>query len=367
MLLGCHKADHVEPVNPPIEFPEYFGPDDSHSGHGSSIAIDAQNTRHISYFNYKEGSIKYAFFKYGIGMKKYEGAIIDSTAYNIVNIPATVIFNSIAVDKMEFAHVSYSRCFEDNVQHVDNDLYYATNSSGKWQSTLVDKEGNSGGYNSIGIDSKGKIHIAYSEYPYNLKYATNINGNWETTIIDPIQVIHCHIGIDSNDKLHISYMDHSSLNLKYATNINGYWETIVLDSLSGWDNDLAIDSHDKIHISHFTEIPTFALKYTTNVDGSWLTSIVEEDIDWGTSIKVDINDNVFISCFDNITHNLKVLAHFKSDVYWISKNVNEPKLDDIGRYDELALDMDQNLWITCCDWYMNKLKLFYVNQQDFKN
>jgi hypothetical protein len=216
---------------------------------------------------------------------------------------------SIAVDSLTRAHISYGDT--DNL-----DLRYATNLSGTWVTTTVDSVGDVGRQSSIAVDSSDKVHIVYRDITTtDLKYTSNASGHWVTTTVDstglgPKDIYGSEegafnsIAVDSAGKVHISYRDLATSDLKYATNASGPWMTTTLDFDLGWffeDGSLfasitgctsiAVDNSDKVHIGCIGEE---GLWYATNVSGSWVTQTVDSGGEFDVSIAVDSLDNVHI-------------------------------------------------------------------------
>ncbi len=177
---------------------------------------------------------------------------------------------SLALDSNDTAHISYSDYTE-----TEDDLKYATNASGSWIIETVETVDITPGYCiSLSLDSNGKAHISYSTRDGLIKYATNISGAWTTEVIVDSDFGWCEtsIAVDSNDKVHISYSD---INLKYATNLSGLWTTEVVGSNKVSYPSLALDANNKAHISYF-DATTYDLKYATNTSGTWSTVRVSE-------------------------------------------------------------------------------------------
>jgi len=124
---------------------------------------------------------------------------------------------SIALDSGDKVHLSY---------HSNGDLMYATNASGEWQVFTIQAGDDMGHFNSIAVDSRGGVHIAYNNgVDKDLRYATNSSGEWEILTIDSGGDAgrYCSIAVDSDDYVHISYYyfetgDNAHGDLKYATN-----------------------------------------------------------------------------------------------------------------------------------------------------
>ena len=119
-------------------------------------------------------------------------------------------FTSIAIDSNGFKHISYY----DATLSGGRDLMYATDTSGSWVVTTVDSAGVVGEYTSIAIDSNDVVHISYHDGSNSdLKYATCSSGcttasNWDLVSVDTTSTNageYTSIAIDSNDGVHISY------------------------------------------------------------------------------------------------------------------------------------------------------------------
>ncbi|MBI5195329.1 MAG: hypothetical protein HZA10_03290 [Nitrospirae bacterium] len=210
---------------------------------------------------------------------------------------------SIAIDSNNKVHISYK-------SETNGDLRYATNVSGSWVTSTIDANGWDGAFSSIGIDSNDKVHIAYYDQSSNkLEYATNVSGLWTIIAIDYVGdgwAGTCSLAIDSNDKVHISYYNLDSADLKYATNVSGLWSTYTIDSTGnvGATNSIAIDLNNKVHIVH--QDSTNMIKYITNASGSWVTNIIDSGgLGWNRNLALDLYDNVHISYKDTITKDLK--------------------------------------------------------------
>ena len=82
-------------------------------------------------------------------------------------------------------------------------------------SETIDSGGKVGQCCSMAIDSQDNVHICYLDRTNNdLEYATNSSGDWALSTVDKDGGWYCSIGIDSNDRIHISY--HANGGLRYA-------------------------------------------------------------------------------------------------------------------------------------------------------
>ncbi|MBI5664011.1 MAG: hypothetical protein HZC49_02805 [Nitrospirae bacterium] len=214
----------------------------------TSIAVDADNKAHISYYDSTNDDLKYATNVSGSWVKT---TVAGRGGY----------YNSIAVDSSRKAHISYYESYLGS-----DTLKYATNASGSWVTVTVD---NNGRYNSIAVDSSNKEHISYQGNGSGLSYATNSSGSWVSYPLDSISSSNTSIALDSSNKVHISYSvwtDEYTYELKYVTNTPGSWATATVDNAGDVGNrytSIAVDSGKKVHIS-YNDWTNFDLKYATN-------------------------------------------------------------------------------------------------------
>jgi len=120
----------------------------------SSIALDSGDKPHISYLDYSNKALKYAYWS---GSAWFITSV--DTAGNVG--PCT----SIALDSSENPHISY---YDD----TNEDLKYAYWSGSAWSITSVDTAGVVGWHTSIALYSSDNPHISYFDNSNDdLKYA----------------------------------------------------------------------------------------------------------------------------------------------------------------------------------------------------
>ncbi len=285
---------------------------DSEGGTHPSIAMDSLDNVHISYgyrFGYPDFSsgLKYA--------TNASGSWVTETVDSDDNDGSVGANNSIAIDSLDKAHISYS--YYSGYPDYVKALKYATNASGSWVTQSVNSEESVGANNSIAIDSLDNVHISYDynfgypDYVKVLKYATNASGSWVTQSVNSEGGAHLSIAIDSSDNVHISYIsfnrgggrliDNEFADLKYAVNSSGSWVIKTVDSSGGIkkNSSVAIDSSDNVHVTY---VGPQGLMYATNASGSWVTELIERTANtfYGDrvrypSIAIDSSDKVHIS------------------------------------------------------------------------
>ena len=334
-------------------------------GKFTSIAIDSNGFKHISYYEFTNGDLKYATDKTG----SWVAISVDTTG--------TVGYHtSIAIDSNDGVHISY-------YDYTNGDLKYASCSSGctsasNWDDVSVDTTGNVGYHNSIAIDSNDGVHISYYDYTNDdLKYATCSSGctsasNWDDVSVDTTAYVgyYTSIAIDSNDGIHISYFDSSNFDLKYATCSSGCtsasnWDDVSVDTAGnvGAYTSIAIDSNDGVHIS-YRDSTNDDLKYATCSSGctsasNWDDVSVDTAGNVGayTSIAIDSNGFKHISYRDQTNDDLKYATC--SSGCTSASNWDDVSVDttgDVGDYTSIGIDSNDGVHISYFDNTNDDLK-----------
>ncbi|UCD04353.1 MAG: right-handed parallel beta-helix repeat-containing protein [Candidatus Woesearchaeota archaeon] len=258
-------------------------------GQKSSIAIDSNNVKHISYYNYTDSDLGYCNGTYG----NWDCETVESNG--VVGSQS-----SIAVDSNNNIHISYFQDTNDN-------LGYCNGTYGNWDCETVRSIGFGGTFTSIAIDQYDNVYISYTNSTNaDLGYCNGTYGNWDCEHVDTTNNVgyYSSIAIDLDDVVHISHCDFTNQNLRYCNNSGGSWscDNIETTDFVGYFSSIAIDSNDNVHISHWNWTGG-DLRYCNNLGGSWSCEIVENGISGAllgteSSIAVDSNDIVHISHFD---------------------------------------------------------------------
>ena len=307
----------------------------------SSIALDSNGYKHISYRDSTNKTLQYATDKSG----SWVTATVDSEY-------GSGDQSSIALDSNDNVHIV----------HYESDaikLRYTTNNSGSWVSTTLDS-GLVGWAPSIAIDSDDNIHLSYMrmDSSFRIKYATNSSGSWVYTTVSGHTGFDAQgpngfstttgISLDSNGYPHISYTCSGSAfnaDLCYTTNVSGSWNYQTLDSSgnTGFDNSISIDSENNLHISYY-DVTNENLRYATNKSGSWIYSSIDQtgDVGHDTSIGIDSDDNVHISYYDKTNRDLKYATN--SSGVWINSTIDSNL--DVGTGSSIFIESNDRVHIS---------------------
>ena len=173
----------------------------------------------------------------------------------------TGLYNSIAIDSQDSPHISYG------VRFPNWDFKYASRTGTNWTIETIDYTGYVGEFSSIAIDSHDSPHVSYRDVSNQaLKYARRTGDNWSIETVDSGSVLlYTSIALDSGDNPHIGYG--ANRDLKYAKRTGSDWSIEIVDSdgLVGDYVSLALDGNDNPHLSYL-DISNRNLKYATKAE-----------------------------------------------------------------------------------------------------
>jgi hypothetical protein len=190
---------------------EYFGD-------YTSISLDSNDNPHISYCDFENYDLKYAYKTNDIWVTE----VVDSEG-------EVGHYSSIIIDEDGIPHISYVYLTKGISLHFD--LKYASKNEDTWEIQSINKEGDIRKWTSIKLDHSGKPHISYYDYYEGSLNLAFFNG--EKWIIEEIEregSTGCFnsICINSNNKPCISYYDWGNKALKFATKTEDEWNIQII-------------------------------------------------------------------------------------------------------------------------------------------
>jgi hypothetical protein len=281
----------------------------------TSLALDQDQHPHICYTN---NELKYAAW--------------DGKSFRIQIIaPFSGQINyscSVAIGKDGTPHISwyqYMNADRTNFLH----LKYAALKEGAWQARTIDLRPETGKWNSMVLDKEGNPHLAYSSYmDGDLKYAWFTGKKWILATPDSRAASRTQkyrgmgnsVKLDANGIAHISYFE--DLTLKYAKQSGDSWNVIAIDNLSsalgaaGWSNSrstLVLDSKGWPHI-FYGDIGS--LKHAFWNGSEWKMQFIT----YGgamqfayTSAAIGKDDTLYVSYLDPVEGSLNVAIGTRGD------------------------------------------------------
>lgn len=271
------------------------------------FAIDKTGKRHMTYYDGKNGRLKYAWSADG---KAWSTSVIDETTdgvgYN----------SSLVIDSAGKLHVIY---VDASGEASDGDVKYASSIDGStWTLATVDNSA-SHLYSDLTVDNGGVIHSCYYDYENEkLKYASSSDGvTWSAQDVADHGEF-CSIQIGTAGKIYIAYHHSEDHNLMLASTADGaLWDiqTVHLgDTASGerWIGEnpyLIIDAAGEFHISYWSNSKS-NLKYAHSTDGlTWSLDTLLDHSETGQYSAIAINSigELWVSYYDDSSKNLGIV------------------------------------------------------------
>lgn len=234
------------------------------TGSSSSLALDSQSHAHISYVDYGNGHLRYAFQ--------------DANGWYTQTVDTTNVASegtSLALNAAGFPHVSYQSGY---------DLKYAYQNDVGWYFQTVDTVGEPANQNrirsSLGLDETGRPHISYYD-PVNddLKYAVYNGAGWDIEIVeaDGNAGFYNSLALDSQNRPHVSFYSLTDTQrIKYSIRTESGWQIQTVDSVgAGPHNAIALDGDGRPHIAYYTYLRDTNLYYAYLSDNGWEVEVAD--------------------------------------------------------------------------------------------
>ena len=322
-------------------------------GGWTSLALDANNQPHISYYDFTNGDLKYAHK--------------DSLGWHIEIVASqgdVGTYTSLALDEEGNPHISY-------YDNSNADLMYAYRNTLGWHIESVESSGIVGQYTSLALDADENPHISYykdSDYPgdgteYNLKYAYKDASGWHKEKVEPTTWPHVgrytSLALDVAGNPHISYYALNGTTLKYAYKDASGWHIETLDTASvNAGTSIALDSSGYPHISYDSRLGWTGLAYGYKDASGWHLGRVDRNTtDSFNSLKLDANDLPHISYFFYNYSQLNQNYAYNDISGWHLETVDSEHF--VGGYNSLALDAGANPHISYYDYDLLDLRYAY--------
>ncbi len=287
--------------------------DSGNVGWSTSLALDAADHPHISYYRYTT-SLKYAYHDgatwhietvegYGGRFGEFNALALDAAghphiAYTESGTNWQVLryayhdgntwhketvdglgdadvgsYVSLALDGNGHPHMSYQ-------DDTNLDLRYAYYDGSAWHTETVESEGDTGYHTSLALDSHGHPHIAYTNGDYQVRYAYYDGSTWHIETVERVWIVAAYpsLALDGDDHPHIAYgwdlcLDDCTGRLKYAFYDGAAWQTETADEGKDFEFtflSLALDGDDQPHIA-YCEDENDDLRYAFGLSSAGLT------------------------------------------------------------------------------------------------
>jgi hypothetical protein len=293
--------------------------DGSLGGKSSSLRIDKFGNAHVAYTDPEQSLLQYSFWDHELqkwftkpigGGSAFLSLTLDSKESPHISLPgpasvlhvywdgkswqtqpipiaARVInyYTSIMLDSHDKPAIS----FYEEAGLGDNFLRLRVVSwdmdTMRWIVRTVDGDHGSGKFNSMAIDSAGRLQIAYGNVEYmnlSLRYARWSGSAWQPEILESTGDSMWSVAmiLDKDDVPHIAYSNLQKKLVKYATKQNGKWVFQVVDGISKVAypdrNGIALDAQGNPYISYY-DAGEGVLKVAYRKGDKWVHEIVDQD------------------------------------------------------------------------------------------
>lgn len=288
----------------------------------------------------------------------------------------------------------------------------------EWTSTVVDSFGglSSNTGLSTGVDSQGRIHVAYfSLKGADLKYALLDGGSWSTETVDNFQTVgpDCSIALDENDHPHICYYDKTNEELEYARRNGTTWDIETVDSLGivgvgssiaigpdgaphmvyvgartlrsahrtpeGWNVTVIDDVEGHVYtpsitfdgdgVPHVLYLGSGTVKHAYRTDGKWTMEMVDDlrvaTIPMRTTILVDPSGDL-VACYANDAATSVIIARREEGTWTKERVATGHYLSDM----DMELDIHGEPHVALIDMGFNRdqelvnTDIWYIERKD---
>jgi hypothetical protein len=293
-----------------------------------SLALDSNNQPHITYCDYDNFDLHYAYQENGV----WHTSMVDSIGYAGIHC-------SLVLDANNRPHIAYQKGYYI-MGVTDVGLKYATLTDTGWARFYVDSTrfGTVELFSSIAIRSDGTIGISYIDTENKrVKFAYKTGDTWHLVDVDTADAVagvgFCKLVFKSDGTPVIGY---SADYLKIATlNANdSTWNTVNMPNQyftlePSAEINMDIDSQDNIHLTYLSI--SFNFQHAIYDWQSWQEETVYAGIVRNASLKIDKNNRPNIIIADN-----DVILYTKENNQWTQTLID----DDISEKSFSSLQFD---------------------------
>ena len=232
-------------------------------GYYTSLAVDANNRAHISYYDDTNNVLKYAYWN----GSKWVIEVVDNNG-------DVGMFSSLALERDPLQTNGIAEPPVPHISYYDNTFHrlkHADRAGGTWAPNIetVDTHFHTGTFSSLALDSDNNPHIAYFEsdlvsFLRSLRYAYWDPDTSTWVIEDDVDAddtgSYCSLALDPDDHPYIAYYDAKSDYLSFAYNNGTGWhyerygdiqDQITGERTNGIYNSIAVDDERRAVISHY--------------------------------------------------------------------------------------------------------------------
>ena len=337
--------------------------DRSGAGQFSSMKIDREGNAHIAYVATEGGkfSLKYAFWDHLV------------KRWFVMTVADRASFCSLTLDSKQKPHISYAdrgTLMGDKLRYV-----YWDDTAKTWKQQAVPLNADTiAYYTSIVLDSQDRPRISFYEYdgPRNSGFRVRMRAvawdgeNWKVQTVDGQNQSgkFNSLAIDAKDRLHLAYANVNTLTaaIRYGFWDGQAWKVEMIEEFNrntkayiGYSAGIALDQGGDPHVTYSQYSRPYYLKYAYRKAGQWRVEAVDELAGVAypdrNSIVIDSQGQPYISYYDPGNGNLKV-AHRRGN-RWYAEVVDGSR----SGYTSSIQVVGNELWVSYSDEGSGGLKV----------
>jgi hypothetical protein len=356
---------------------------DGDVGQYPSLALDAQDHFHISYYDATEGNLEYMAGSpraWDIEIVDADGDVGQSTSLVLDNAGQPHVSYSAAspVPAVKYAYRDALGWHVDTVAdqvEVSGDTALALDlagrpfvgfvgrgddtvnvlqvasqhSAGGWITAVVDRSGEAGQDSSLVLDAAGYPHISYHAADYGgalarsrLEYTWRDTAGWHRETVDTKRYTGwgwgSSLALDADGRPHISYLHNESESIRYAYRDGDGWHVETVDP-STWNvsaTSLALDPLGNPHVAYIAN----GLRHAYRDEGGWHVDTIDPAGDPGArvSLAIDAMGRLHISyrMSDTPKPSVALRYAYRDGDGWHLETIDAD--GDVGEHSSLVLD-----------------------------
>jgi hypothetical protein len=303
----------------------------------TSLVLDSQQRPHISWANFgtTHSRLWHSFWD---GVSSWKNLAIPLAAENVG------YYTSIALDPMDNPSISFYEYDGPKGTEYRVRMRVVMWNGQNWEVSTVDGDNQSGKFNSMAADSKGRLHLAYANVnsgTQSIRYSLWDGNTWHRELVDGREVNNtgyiCHavcIVLDQQEVPHVSYMNVSDRLVKYAVRRAGRWLVQSVDRVAGVAypdrNSIAIDEDGTPFVGYY-DSGTGVVKVAHLEGNNWVTEVIDRaQCGYTSSLQID-RGTVWISYTDEGNGGVKVARASLSEVRGSAKSRLAAREKDVAR------------------------------------
>jgi len=314
-----------------------------------SLSLDSANIDHLFYYGpFREDVNDILFYASNIDDWQVKQALVD---INLIICVSSYLAS--AVSSNEELHILYA--IENEIQPT-YELYHSVFVENDLITTRISDTIDHLLGLSMAIDEGNNVHISYYDGPENnrnLIYVNNSSGSWQSEVVD-LEVGKNSLSQQSivkvqNDIIYLSYIrsgnDYYDNELVLAKHNESEWEKIVIADDIG-SHSMDVDDAENVYVIsyNFASTSVETISYISNSTGEWKSEIVaDEYISSPLSLVVDSNSNVHFlhSGMDIWESKVKTMYVNNTSGEWVSEEI----MPDYPQIISMAIDGDDKIHV----------------------